>query len=129
VPPAGQPDMPIGLIGCRLSVRLLCAKPMDEHHVSSFKYCALIFNSCEVSQCVVKAVTGRAGRNDRTQPTQGPVESSKVFSRGNSDWTRPVTRDLTRPAFGPTTASCVQPVNINRTLTSASGHSVTNMRS
>jgi hypothetical protein len=51
------------------------------------------------------------------RPTQGPVESSKGFSRGNSD--------LTGPASGPTIASYTQLVNTDRTLLmSASSHSV-----
>jgi hypothetical protein len=57
---SGRSDMPVRLTGRNLNVRSLRAKPTDGRHVSSFKYCALIFNGCEVSQCVVKAVTGRA---------------------------------------------------------------------
>jgi hypothetical protein len=120
VPASSRPDAPVGLIGRSLSIRLLRAKPTDGRHVSSFKYYVLIFNGCEVSQCAVKAVTGHAWRNDRTQPTQGPIESSKGFSRENSDRMRPVS--------GSTIAFCAQPLNTDRKLTSASDHSVTSVR-
>jgi hypothetical protein len=60
VPFSRRPDAPVGLIGRSLSVRSLRAKPTDERHVSLYKYYALIFNGCEVSQCAVKVVTGHA---------------------------------------------------------------------
>jgi hypothetical protein len=72
-------------------------------------------------------MTERASGNDLTPPSQRPVNSSKLPEAIFIDWMHPFTSDLTRPAFGPTNASYVQPVNIDRTLTSASDHSMTSV--
>jgi hypothetical protein len=114
VPASGRPNTASASGRCAPSPRMGATCPRS--------------NTARWSSTVVKLVSVQQSR-DRTRPTQGPIESSKGLSHRNSDRTHPVTCDLMHPVSGPTITSCAQPVNTDQTLTSASGHSMTSVRS
>jgi hypothetical protein len=113
----GRPDTQVESIGRSPRVRWLQSKRTDVCHASLFKCRTSISNGRELVQVTVNRLTGRAERMTGHWSTWRPVVSREVFSRSNSDRTRPLGRNRTHPSVRSTQTLATHWRHLNRTLT------------